>query len=111
MKAIDHPAVIEACKSLSRECSKWTKRADDAKRIPDAIYDFAPAIIAAAVEKVLEPYSVLHDAVSKYMQHKNNTQANHCGDRTMDIRMIYRQDVLNALDALNPKEPTPCPPK
>ena len=94
MQLTEHAAVIEAFNQFPIcRCSGCRDR--------------YTAIIAAAVEKVLEPYSVLHDAVSKYMQHKNNTQANHCGDRTMDIRMIYRQDGLNALDALNPKEPTP----
>lgn len=44
----------------------------------------------------------LYDAVKKYMQHKNNTQGEgiKADSRKMDIRMVYRQDVLNALEAL-----------
>lgn len=49
----------------------------------------------------LELLEALYDATQKYMQHKNNTQSEiRSDDRRMDIRMIYRKDVLDALEAL-----------
>ncbi len=43
----------------------------------------------------------LWDATKKYMLHKNDTSYIKCDDPRMDVRMIYRQDVLNALAALD----------
>lgn len=61
----------------------------------------APTILAglAALEE-RDRLRALHDAVQKYMQHKNNTQPK-IDSGQMDVRMIYRQDVLDALAALN----------
>lgn len=55
--------------------------------------------LAALEER--EKLRALHDAVQKYMQHKNNTQPK-IDSGQMDVRMIYRQDVLDALAALQP---------
>jgi hypothetical protein len=44
----------EVTRKISRECEKWTKRCDDAKRIPDALFDFAPAMIREALVALAE---------------------------------------------------------
>lgn len=74
----------------------------------DLVSEHAPTILAglAAIEE-RDRLRALHDAVQKYMQHKNNTQPK-IDSGQMDVRMIYRQDVLDALAAL---QPTPEEPK
>ena len=49
----------------------------------------------------VELLEALHDATKKYMQHKNNTASGiQCDSQLMEIRMIFRKDVLSALEAL-----------
>ena len=54
------PEAMRATRRIAAECRKWTKRADDAKRIPDAMFDFAPRII----DEEMEPMRIALKAVA-----------------------------------------------